>query len=78
MTLDPSARQCDASDPHCITCGDEGVSMQVRSADQTLALCLDDSGAEHAVAIDLVAPVTPGDRLLVHAGVAIAQMEQGS
>ncbi len=73
MTLEPPARQCDAADPHCITCGDEGILMEVRSADQSLARCVDDSGDEHAVAIELVAPVSVGDRVLVHAGVAIGQ-----
>ena len=40
----------------------------------TLALCEDASGRRETVEIALVAPVTTrGDRLLVHAGTAIAR-----
>jgi hydrogenase maturation factor len=63
---------CDAY--HCITCGDGGVPMTVLCVDtpRGLALCADAHGAHHTVEIALVAPVTPGDELLVHAGTAIA------
>jgi len=37
-----------------------------------LALCADDDGRRHTVEIALVEPVTQGDRILVHAGTAIA------
>jgi hydrogenase maturation factor len=36
------------------------------------AVCVDEHGARHEVALDLIEPVVPGDRILVHAGVAIA------
>lgn len=63
---------CDP-DGHCITCGDEGVAMRVVSIGRQGAVCVDDEGARHEqVAVDLVEPVAPGDRVLVHAGVAIA------
>jgi hydrogenase maturation factor len=39
-----------------------------------LALCTDDHGAHHAVETELVAPVAPGDELLVHAGVALVNL----
>jgi hydrogenase maturation factor len=78
VTLEPPARQCDAADAHCITCGDEGIPMEVRSSDESLARCVDSGGAEHEVVIDLVAPVTVGDRVLVHAGVAIGQLERAA
>jgi hydrogenase assembly chaperone HypC/HupF len=64
---------CDAD--HCITCGDDGIPMVVVSldADRQLALCSD--GAERSsVETALVEPVAPGDRLLVHAGTAIAHL----
>jgi hydrogenase maturation factor len=37
-----------------------------------LALCADDADRKESVEIALVAPVAPGDTLLVHAGTAIA------
>jgi len=39
-----------------------------------LALCADGEGARHAVEIALVEQVIIGERLLVHAGVAIASL----
>jgi hydrogenase maturation factor len=39
-----------------------------------LALSADDEGRRHTVEIALVEPVTPGDRILVHAGTAIATL----
>lgn len=36
-----------------------------------LALCADDQGERHTVEIALVEPVGIGDRVLVHAGVAL-------
>ena len=56
---------------HCVTCSDEGVPMPVRALrEDGVAICGD--GVE--VMVDLVAPVAPGDELLVHAGVAIARL----
>ena len=59
---------------HCITCGDEGIEMTVVDLNQCGARCRDDRGGEARIEIDLVEPITPGDRLLVHAGVAIARL----
>ena len=61
---------------HCITCGDDGVAMRVLALDDDrgLALCTDDAGAHHTVETALVAPVAPGDELLVHAGVALVAL----
>ena len=61
-------------DPHCITCSDEAVPMRVQGVDEErgLALCEDPDGRRSSVEIALVAPVGPGDELLVHAGTAIA------
>lgn len=61
---------CDSD--HCITCGDDGVPMIVLATDDErgLALC-DDEGVHASIETALVAPVIPGDRLLVHAGTAI-------
>jgi hydrogenase expression/formation protein HypC len=59
---------------HCITCSDEALAMTVLDVDagRELALCEGDDGSRHSVEIALVAPVEPGDVLLVHAGTAIA------
>ena len=47
--------------------------MRVVSVAKAGAVCVDDEGTQHeGVAVDLVQPVSPGDRVLVHAGVAIA------
>ena len=61
---------------HCITCGDDGVPMTVVEVDarRGLALCADDGGGASTVEIALVEMVAPGDRLLVHAGTAIAAL----
>ena len=58
----------------CITCGDEAVEMTVLKVDEArgLALCADAEERKESVEIALVEPVAPGDRLLVHAGTAIA------
>jgi hydrogenase maturation factor len=65
--------RCDDS-THCITCGDEAVPLTVVKvdADRELALCQNADGERTTVEIALVAPVAPGDELLVHAGTAIA------
>jgi hydrogenase assembly chaperone HypC/HupF len=64
---------------HCITCGDDGVPMVVVALDQTRGLALCDDGSERStVETALVEPVVLGDRLLVHAGTAIATLEQTS
>jgi hydrogenase maturation factor len=61
---------------HCITCGDVGDPMTVVAVDvdRELALCRGADGERSTVETALVAPVSPGDRLLVHAGTAIAAL----
>ena len=66
MTLDDPDPACGAGG-HCITCSDEGLPMRVLEA-------ADDGGAHHTVETALVAPVAPGDELLVHAGVALVAL----
>ena len=60
---------------HCITCSDEGIAMQVERIDDVrgLALCSAEDGSKSTVEIALVS-VEPGDRVLVHAGVALAEL----
>ena len=65
------------ADGHCITCSDAGAPMQVVAvADDGIARCRDDDGAESDVMTDLLGAVTAGDLLLVHAGVALAHLEE--
>jgi hydrogenase maturation factor len=49
--------------------------MEVLAIDEErgLALCCAEHGGRDSVEIALVAPVAPGDRLLVHAGTALAR-----
>jgi hydrogenase maturation factor len=60
----------------CITCGDVAIPLTILRLDDDrgLALCADDDGNSETVEIALVAPVALGDRLLVHAGTAIARL----
>ena len=64
---------CDGH-PGCITCGDEGIPMRVLDERDDLALCIDEQGEHHEVAVDLIDRVVTGDRILVHAGVAIGAL----
>ena len=68
----------DCHDDHCITCGDVAESMSVLDVDsaRALALCELAPGERQTVEIALVGPVEVGDRLLVHAGTAIARAEE--
>jgi hydrogenase maturation factor len=61
---------------HCITCSDEGVEMRVLEAGQNgVCVCVEgDGGARTDVMTDLVGAVGRGDKVLVHAGVAIARL----
>ncbi|WP_148260995.1 HypC/HybG/HupF family hydrogenase formation chaperone [Conexibacter woesei] len=73
-----SGAHCSPDDGHCITCGDDGVPMRVMAVDEPrgLALCAqEDGGARSTVEIALVAPVAPGDMVLVHAGTALTRLE---
>ena len=67
-----SANECG---DHCITCSDEGIPMHVERVDNArgLALCAAEDGTKSTVEIALV-DVAPGDRVLVHAGVALAEL----
>jgi hydrogenase maturation factor len=61
-------------DGHCITCSDGAEPMLVVLVDERrgLALCEGADGERTSVETALVTPVLPGDRLLVHAGTALA------
>jgi hydrogenase assembly chaperone HypC/HupF len=76
-TFAPKAPVCDHT-TGCITCGDVALPLKVMRLDDErgLALCADEDGNSETVEIDLVAPVAPGDTLLVHAGTAIARLTE--
>jgi hydrogenase maturation factor len=61
-------------DVRCITCSDEGIEMTVVELTQCGAQCRDPNGIDQRVEIDLVEPVAIDEVLLVHAGVAIANL----
>jgi hydrogenase expression/formation protein HypC len=68
---------CD-SEGRCITCGDVAVPMSVVRLEpgSGLALCADADGASSEVQVELVAPLEPGDLVLVHAGVALTRLAE--
>jgi hydrogenase assembly chaperone HypC/HupF len=63
------------ADHGCITCGDVAIPMRVVRIDDRrgLALCADADGGRESVEIALVAPVSAGEWLLVHAGTALSR-----
>ncbi len=74
MAPEPPPTFC-ATDNGCITCADEGVEVTVlATAADGLVSCEDGNGVAGEVDVALVGDVAPGDRLLVHAGVAIARL----
>ena len=63
------------TDPEtCVSCGDAAAVLEVVSTEGTDALCRSADGGTETVAIELVAPVAVGDRLLVHARVALEKL----
>lgn len=69
-SVDAMPEVCSAGEG-CITCGDVAVPLTVVEIAGMDARCRDEQGREELVAVELVGAVAPGDRVLVHAGVAI-------
>ena len=69
-------------DEHCITCGDQGLPLRVVALEGAgLARCCDDaapSQPDTTVDVQLVGDVAQGDLVLVHAGVALARLDEAS
>lgn len=63
------------AEPGCITCGDIALVLIVETVDGSDAVCRDGDGRTELVATELVGAVAPGDRVLVHAGVAIERVQ---
>ena len=57
----------------CITCGDVAVEMVVVRLDGDLAVCEAQDGDVRTVEVALLDGVRQGDRLLVHADVALVR-----
>jgi hydrogenase maturation factor len=68
---------CSAHDG-CITCGDSAMALRVIGvdADRGLATCEDEGGRREDVETALVADVSVGEHLLVHAGVALTRLDE--
>jgi HupF/HypC family protein len=66
------------ADGHCVTCSDEALTARVLRVDQETGIALVEIVAEkyttEEIDITLVESVDPGDLLLVHGGVAIANL----
>ena len=71
------------ADGHCVTCSDEALTARVLRVDQETGLALVEivdveaqfiAPKTEEVDITLVESVAPGDLLLVHGGVAIANL----
>jgi len=71
----PDGPSCTA-EPGCITCGDIAVVLTVVDVTGSDASCQDADGRHELVATELVGAVQRGDRLLVHAGVAIERITE--
>jgi hydrogenase maturation factor len=65
---------CTLHDDGCITCSDAGIPVRVISIQDDDALCEDAAGNRTDIAVELVAPVQPGEILLTHGGVAIGKV----
>ena len=58
----------------CLTCGDVAVEMRVLRVDGDLAVCEAADGDVRAVEVALVDAIEEGDKLLVHADVALVRV----
>jgi hydrogenase maturation factor len=76
-SLQPVVAACEVREG-CITCGDVAVELIVLSVAGADASCRDAEGRVESVATEFVGDVAPGDRLLVHAGVALERLTDES
>jgi hydrogenase maturation factor len=66
---------CTLDHDGCGVCADAGIPVQVISIEGDDALCEDSAGNRAFMAVELVAPVSVGDILLTHGGVAIGRAD---
>ena len=74
-TIPDTGAACTVDDDGCITCGDVAVALTVIEVGAYDAVCRDDAGRAEIVATELVGPLTAGDRVLVHAKVALERLD---
>jgi hydrogenase maturation factor len=72
----PQDSYCTLDHDGCVVCSDAGIPLRVISIEADDALCEDAVGNRTRIAVELVAPVTTGEVLLTHGGVAIAKVEK--
>ncbi len=65
---------CTLDHDGCVVCSDAGIPVRVVSVAGDDALCEDAAGNRAEIAVELVAPVRPGEVLLTHGGVAIGRV----
>jgi hypothetical protein len=75
MSFAARETEISCSSDHCVTCADEAKAMLVLEIGPGTARCADDDGNIVEVMTDLVAGIKNQDRVLVHAGVALALAE---
>jgi hypothetical protein len=73
--LVPSEEACEPGTA-CVTCSDEGLLAEVVTVPDATAASVRTAGGEAVVDTTIVGPVHPGDLVLVHAGSAIALLEE--
>ena len=72
----PHDSYCTLDHDGCVVCSDAGIPLRIISIEADDALCEDAVGNRTRIAVELVAPVTTGEVLLTHGGVAIAKVEK--
>lgn len=68
------AGACTLDHDGCVVCSDAGIPLRVVSLDGDDAICEDAAGASTQIAIELVTPVTVGEIVVTHGGVAIGRV----
>ena len=74
----PRPVMCTLDDQGCLTCTDAGIPVRVLALEGDDACCEDAAGNRALIAMELVAPVQPGEVVLVHGGVAIGRADAGA
>jgi len=74
-TAVPGASPAACTDEHCVTCSDAAVSCRVLRLEAGQLALVDPGGEPELVSVALV-DAQPGDLILVHAGEAIAVVEE--
>jgi hypothetical protein len=72
--LTPQLRDC--TDEVCITCSDEGRPAEVLLTTNGTTTWVRTAEGTETIATDLTGPLSPGDLVLVHAGLAISKLSE--